>query len=57
MRKVYLMLMLAFTMLSINAQTLLDEDFETTQTDTNYSRPVAKGDGWTTVERKPNTIG
>ena len=50
MRKVYLMLMLAFTMLSINAQTLLDEDFETTQTDTNYSRPVAKGDGWTTVD-------
>ena len=50
MRKVYLMLMLAFTMLSINAQTLLDEDFETTQTDTNYSRPVAKGDGCTTVD-------
>lgn len=31
------------------AQTLLDEDFETSSTE-SYSRPVTKGSGWTTID-------
>lgn len=42
------------------AQTLLDEDFETdyVKSDDNsssYSRPVAKGEGWTTVDSYSGT--
>ena len=49
MKKHYALLLLAATFAgtaSLNAQTILDEGFETSSTET-YSQPVA--DGWTTV--------
>ena len=38
--------------LSVNAQTILDEDFETSNVDSEnpITRPVAKGGGWTTID-------
>lgn len=47
-----------FGTMSLQAQTtLLDEDFETSNTDAenNVTRPVAKGDGWTTVDSYTGT--
>lgn len=42
---------------SLQAQTILDEDFETSNTDAenNVTRPVAKGDGWTTIDSYTGT--
>lgn len=50
MKKFYMSLaLLALLSGPANAQTLLDEDFETDNT-SGYSRPVTKGSGWTTVD-------
>ena len=52
MKKIYASL-LCFAALLVaaqaDAQTILDEDFET-QTTATYSQPVASGSGWTTVD-------
>lgn len=49
MKKLYFSIIaLALTATAANAQTILDEDFETTSTE-SYSTPVAKGAGWETV--------
>ena len=42
------------TAICLNAQTLLDEDFETASTET-YSTPIANGSGWTTVDSYTGT--
>lgn len=50
MKKIYLsMALLSLFAGGLQAQTLLDEDFETSSTE-GYSRPVTKGSGWTTVD-------
>lgn len=58
MRKLHAsMLMLASTMfvaLQAGAQTILDEDFETSTTE-NYSQPVAVGAGWSTIDSYTGT--
>ena len=58
MRKLHAsMLMLASTMfvaLQAGAQTILDEDFETSTTE-NYSQPVAAGAGWSTIDSYTGT--
>lgn len=43
--------------MSLSAQTILDEDFETANVDAenNVTRPVAKGDGWTTIDTYSGT--
>lgn len=50
MKKKFYLFLTLFTSATLfgNAQTLLEEDFETTSTET-YSTPVTKGAGWTTV--------
>lgn len=60
MKKCYLLTLFSALFLgtvSISAQTILDEDFETTNTDASNSltHPVAKGDGWTTVDSYTGT--
>ena len=53
MRKFYASMLASVAALCLvpqaQAQTLLEEDFETSTTQT-YSRPVAKGEGWTTID-------
>ena len=60
MKKNYLLTLVSAFFLgsvSLSAQTILDEDFETSNTDAENSitRPVAKGDGWTTVDSYTGT--
>lgn len=55
MKKFYLSLaLLALFATGVQAQTLLDEDFETSSTE-SYSRPVTKGSGWTTIDSYTGT--
>lgn len=54
MKKFYLFAMLAMTAMGIQAQTLLDEDFETTSTE-SYSTPIGTLDGWSTVDSYSGT--
>lgn len=56
MKKFYLFLIsiLAWSAQPSQAQTILEEDFETGST-TDYSIPVAKGEGWTTVNSYTGT--
>lgn len=51
MKKIYMILAMLLSLFGTTsqAQTILDEDFETSSTET-YSRPVATGQGWTTVD-------
>ncbi len=54
MRKFYLTMLSALALSTVQAQTLLDEDFETGNTGSSPT-PVAKTEGWTTVNSYSGT--
>ena len=58
MRKLYASLLLLAATLTVSpqagAQTILEEDFETSSTE-SYSQPIAVGEGWTTVDSYTGT--
>lgn len=54
MKKLYFSIALALAAATVTAQTILDEDFETTSKET-YSTPIAKGAGWETVNTYTGT--